>query len=302
MRMHASGLRSCRHACLPLSLFAIALASAPLRAQTPPQQLPDPPRLGTERDDAITPAVPTPPPQQTPPAPAPAGQGFVLQRVVFKGATVIDAAELDALATDRIGKEVGFGDLQEIAQRATDLYHERGYYLAQAVLPVQEVVNGTVEISVIEGLLGNITIDVDPRAPISEERVRAILAPVKAGEPLHRKRYERAMLLLSDLPGLRVQSAIEEGTTAGAADLVVQVAPGDRLSGSVELDNYGTEEVGRVRLGGTLRWASPARIGDNLDLRALVSDEGMWFGRVSYEAPLAANGLRLGAGARRRLL
>src|SRR3546814_3847794 len=91
------------------------------------------------------------------------------------------------------------------------------------------------------------------------------------------------MLLLSDLPGLRVQSAIEPGLEPGTTDLTVQVAPGDRVRASVELDNYGTREVGRERLGGTLRWASPTGHGDNLDLRAMVSSEGMWFGRLRSE-------------------
>src|SRR3546814_8988667 len=133
-------------------------------------------------------------------------------------------------------------------------------------LPVQEVCDGVVEISVVEGRLGQVTVQVDPKAPIDEARVRAMLAPLQPGQPLHRERYERAMLLPSDLPGLRVQSAIEPGLEPGTTDLTVQIAPGDRVRASVELDNYGTREVGRERLGGTLRWASPTGPGDNLDL------------------------------------
>src|SRR3546814_798320 len=116
-----------------------------------------------------------------------------------------------------------------------------------------DLVDGVVEISVVEGRLGQVTVQVDPKAPIDEARVRAMLAPLQPGQPLHRERYERAMLLLSDLPGLRVQSAIEPGLEPGTTDLTVQVAPGDRVRASVELDNYGTREVGRERLGGTLR-------------------------------------------------
>src|SRR3546814_9792077 len=92
------------------------------------------------------------------------------------------------------------------------------------------------------------------------------------------------MLLLSDPPGLRGQAAIEPGLEPGTTDLTVQVAPGDRVRASVELDNYGTREVGRERPGGTLRWASPTGHGDNLDLRAMVSSEGMWFGRLAYRS------------------
>lgn len=283
------------------SLLALAVVSAPLAAQVQPQALP---ATTTAAPGACCGAAGPAPqqqqtPQQTPQAPAAAEQRFVLQRVVFKGATMIDQAELEALAADHIGRQVTLADLQQIAQRVTDLYLRRGYYLAQAVLPVQEVVDGVVEISVVEGLLGQVTVLVDPKAPIDEARVRAMLAPLQPGQPLHRARYERAMLLLSDLPGVRVQSAIEPGLKPGTTDLTVQVAPGDRVQASLELDNYGTREVGRVRLGGTLRWASPTRRGDNLDLRAMLSDEDMWFGRLAYETPLGTRGWRLGLGAAR---
>src|SRR3546814_11444720 len=83
---------------------------------------------------------------------------------------MVDQAELDALATDHIGRQVAFDDLQQIAQRVTDLYLRRGYYLAQAVLPVQEVVDGVVEISVVEGRLGQVPVQVEPKAPIDKAR------------------------------------------------------------------------------------------------------------------------------------
>lgn len=295
---------------LQLSLLAAAMVSTPLLAQNALVAAAESAGATAAALAAVGGAGPQAqeqtmgdqPPQQIPSAPAPAAAAttFELKRVVFKGATQVGTAELEALASDRIGRQVGFEDLREIARRATALYHARGYYLAQAILPEQEVIDGVVEISVVEGLLGRVSIEVDPLAPISEERVRAMLSDLQPGEPLHREKYERAMLLLSDLPGLRVQSAIEEGASAGSTDLVVQVAAGDRLMGSAELDNYGTRETGRERLGGTLRWASPLKFGDNLDLRAMVSSgEGTLFGRIAYELPLGYDGLRLGMGVSR---
>lgn len=223
-----------------------------------------------------------------------------LKRIVFKGASAVPESELQALVSDAIGRSVSFGELRAIADRVTARYHDHGYLLAQAVLPVQEVVDGVVEISVVEGRIGRVLLEVDPSAPISEARVRRILHALQEGQPLNGPDYERAMLLLADLPGLRVQSTLEAGVAAGTSDLTVQVAPGDRLLGSVEADNYGSREVGRERIGGTVRWASPLRLGDNLDVRALVSsDEGTLFGRIAYELPLGGNGMRIGGGVSR---
>lgn len=259
----------------------------------------EPPALCPGTAASLTPQSGTPA-CQAPTTPADNDVRVELKRIVFKGASAIPESELQALVADSIGRSVSFGELRAIAERITQRYHDHGYLLAQAVLPVQEVQDGVVEISIVEGRLGRVLLEVDPSAPISEARVRRILHALQQGEPLNGPDYERAMLLLSDLPGLRVQSTLEAGIAAGTSDLTVQVAPGDRLLGSVELDNYGSREVGRERLGGTVRWASPLRLGDNLDVRALVSsDEGTVFGRIAYELPLGGNGLRVGGGVSR---
>lgn len=242
-------------------------------------------------------------PSQTLPEPemkAPTQTSFRLEAVEFVGNERINDAELQALAADRIGKDATLADLEEIAKRVTKLYAERGYFLAQAVVPVQEVQAGRVQISVVEGMLGSVDIQVDEDAPISAQRVERTLAPLQPGQALNGPRYERVMLLLSDLPGIRPQSAIEPGVAAGSTDLTVQVAKGDRLAFALEADNHGTPESGRIRVGGTMRWASPTGRGDNLDLRLLVAEGAHTaFGRLAYETPVGYSGLRIGAGIAR---
>ncbi|NZA28588.1 ShlB/FhaC/HecB family hemolysin secretion/activation protein [Luteimonas sp. SJ-92] len=242
-------------------------------------------------------------PQQALPEPemqAAAQAGFRLAAVEFVGNSLVPDSELQALAADWIGREVTLTDLEEIARRVTGLYRERGYFLAQAVVPVQEVQAGRVSISVVEGVLGSVDVQVAEDAPISAERVHRTLAPLQPGQALSGPRYERVMLLLSDLPGIRPQSAIQAGAAGGSTDLTVRVARGDRLAVALEADNHGTPESGRIRVGGTLRWASPGGRGDNLDLRLLVA-EGTHtaFGRLAYETPVGHAGLRIGAGIAR---
>jgi hemolysin activation/secretion protein len=235
-------------------------------------------------------------PQSLPAVPV-ASPAFRLKGIRLSGAQALPAAEFDALAAPLIGRDVTLPRLEALAQQIGALYRERGYFLAQAVIPVQTVDDGVVEISVIEGRLGRINVNLAPDAPISEERVRAFLAPLEAGQALSGPVYERAMLLLSDQPGLRVSSQLEAGVQPGATDLTVEVAAGPRWAFSADADNHGTRETGRYRAGGGARWMSPAGIGDNLDARLIGSDGGgLVFGRVSYEAPIGADGLRAGAG------
>lgn len=225
---------------------------------------------------------------------------FVLQGVEFVGASGVPEAELQAAVADKIGQTVGFRDLEQLAAKAVEVYRRHGYALVQVFVPVQEVVDGRVKLNVVEGMLGDVSIEIAPDAPIREERVAKTLAILTPGKPLNNRSYERAMLLLSDLPGIKPQSAISVGGASAASDLKVQVGKRDRVNYSLELDNFGTRDSGRVRLTGSLRWASPLERGDNLDLRVMVA-EGMHtaFGRLSYESPVGYSGLRLGGGLAR---
>ncbi len=61
-------------------------------------------------------------------------------------------AELEALVGDGIGKELGFAQLQSLAERVTAyLREQKGYVLARAYLSGREITEGIVEIAVIAG-------------------------------------------------------------------------------------------------------------------------------------------------------
>ena len=237
----------------------------------------------------------------TPPKPADKGADFVLKGIVYRGTAEMQDSTLSTLAAAYMGRRVTLADLEKLAELVTLEYRARGFFLAQAIVPQQKIEDGQAEITVLEGRLGQVKVKVAADAPTSEERVRAVLAHLKPGAALQHTSYERTMLLLSDLPGLKVQAGLEQGAETGTTDLVVEVSANDkRWQASLEADNYGTAASGRERLSATLRYASPFGIGDNLDAR-LMSSSGahQTFGRLSYEAPLGADGLRLGAGVSR---
>ena len=275
------------------------LAAALLMACVPFAQAAD----GAAAQEA-TPA-PGSAPQQAQALPEPqmavqAQASFVLRGVQFVGATGVADSELQAAVADRIGTSVTFADLEQLAARAVAVYQKRGFGLVQAYVPMQEVVDGVVRISISEGVLGNVSIELAEGVPVAQERVAGTLAILEPGKPLNGRQYERAMLLLSDLPGIKPQSAISAGAATGTTDLVVQVGERDRLQYGLEVDNHGTSDSGRHRITGSLRWASPFGRGDNLDLRLMLA-EGMHtaFGRISYETPVGYRGLRIGGGLAR---
>ncbi|MBS0511247.1 MAG: ShlB/FhaC/HecB family hemolysin secretion/activation protein [Proteobacteria bacterium] len=261
-------------------------AGGALREATPPARvIPPTPEIK---------GMPAPPPAAVT-APA-GGPSFVLKGVRFSGSTLFSADALQALVADRVGQAVTLADLEALAERVTERYRQDGYLLAQAVVPVQEFGDGIVEMSVIEGTLGKVTLQVDPAARVEPQVLERILARLEPGQPLHGPTLERVMLLLSDLPGLAPQAALEQGDLAGTTDLIVTVGPRRNWSLILDADNYGSRASSEYRVGATGRLNGPLRLGDNLDARAQFGAAGrLAYGRLSYELPLGGNGTRLGA-------
>lgn len=245
---------------------------------------------------AALPAVP-------PPAPAgvtASGPAFVLRSISLQGNDTIPADQLLAPVRDQIGKTIGFADIETIAARITRIYRERGYVLAQVVIPPQDVSDGNLQLSVLEGRVGRVNLNVAAGTPVRESLLRERVAAIPVGAPLQQHDLERTMLLLSDLPGIVVSSAIEAGSEVGTVDLSINVAPAGRWSFAATIDNYGTPSSGTWRLGALARLNSPFKIGDNLDLRLLGSERlDTAYGRVGYEAPVDPYGTRVGVAVAR---
>jgi hemolysin activation/secretion protein len=73
------------------------------------------------------------------------------------------------------------------------------------------------------------------------------------------------------------------GAVPGTSDLLVTLAPGARVSGSVDADNAGNRYTGANRIGATVNFNEPLGLGDMASLRALSSGSGFNYLRGSYQ-------------------
>ncbi|WP_250455986.1 ShlB/FhaC/HecB family hemolysin secretion/activation protein [Caballeronia sp. ATUFL_M2_KS44] len=293
----------CRLARMAGASIACAGALSAWAQQVPLPGTQQTPSAGTLLNEQPRPSTAAPPPggmnalPAPPPAapPAPEGRTFTLKSIRFAGNESLPSDALLPLVADKIGQEVSINDLNAMGARVAAAYRERGYPLAQVVIPPQDVTQGDVLFTVLEGKIGRVQLTVAPGAPIKESMVRARLAAIEPGKPLKQAELERTMLLLSDLPGIRVSSALETGSTPGTVDLGVTVEPVRRWNFAVAADDYGAAPAGRWRLGAVGRLASPFGIGDNLDLNLLAAERAdTVYGRIGYDAPVNAYGTRAG--------
>ncbi len=230
------------------------------------------------------------PPRQTlelnlPEAPdtAPKVSGPTLQVNGFTvtGNTAIASDELVALLADLQNRVVSLGELQAGAARITALYRQRGYPLARAYLPAQEIDKGVVTLNVLEGQYGQVRINNQSR--MRDFALRQPLSALQAGDAVRAAPLERSLLLLQQTPGVAVQSTLQPSTAVGATDLVVDVKDAPLLSGQVDLDNYGNRFTGEYRLGGTLNLANPLGLGDQASVRVCGLVAALAPGRIWWE-------------------
>lgn len=84
---------------------------------------------------------------------------FKLNSIHITGNTEYTEEQLMNLVCQRIGEEVTINDLIGMANTITEYYQRNGYISTTAYLPPQKVEDGNIELVVMEGKYGNITIE-----------------------------------------------------------------------------------------------------------------------------------------------
>lgn len=284
-----------------LPLAFCALSAALLQCQPAHAAAPVPPDAGQTLRELQPPPAPDVP-REIPPLTLDEGREsspasdirFMINSVQITGNSRISTPVLHALVADIVGGEHSLAELRDAIARITAYYRQRGYPVARAYLPAQEIRDGAVTIGIIEGGLDKRVIDNHSR--LSEARVGSYLGHVKEGEVIKSAEVDRSLLLLNETPGVGGSRAtLQPGASVGTSDLVIAVNSADLFSGDVEADNYGNRYTGQYRLGGTFNMNSPLRIGDQVTLNALSSGEDLRYGRLAYQLPIGGDGLRAGA-------
>ena len=208
-------------------------------------------------------------------------QKMAVKRLQLTGAQVFSVATLLDVCNFREGRNYSLAELRAMATRIERYYQDHGYPVAQAYLPAQDTSDGAVTIAISEGRYGQILVRNQSR--VSTSVLSDGLQDIKAGDPVIAAPLESQLLLLSDLPGVQVRSALVPGAAFGSSDLMVDVAPGRRVTGSVDADNAGNHYTGAQRVGATIFLNEPTGEGDVASLRLLSSGEGLNYFRAAYQ-------------------
>lgn len=220
----------------------------------------------------------------------------LVKAIEIAGNQELATADLMAIVSSLVGTEQTIGQLSAAARRITAYYRSRGFAVARAYLPAQDVTAGILKIAIVEGRISSSRLA--NTSLLSDARVGPYLYGIKTNDVVRSSQIDRGLLLLQDTPGVAGSRAtLQPGASVGTSELLIEVTPAQRLSGSVSLDNYGSRYTGESRVGLNLAIASPTGRGDQLSLSTLNTGPGLAFGRLSYQTPVGSDGLTLGVAA-----
>ena len=228
--------------------------------------------------------------------PVPIGQTVMVNGFRFAGNTSIPTAELQMVVASYVGQSCDLRQLREAAEKVTAEYRRRGLTVAKAYLPAQQSAEGVFEITVLEGRLGEVYVEGNKN--YSSEFVRAYIVRALRGPAVTSKQLESALLTLnSEFPDLKTSAVLEPGKEPGSVDIRAKVEDKRPIFGTLSLNNYGSDYVGRYRGSLQLGWINAGIPGALLSLGGIAGDkpDEMAYGNASYSVPVNHLGTKVGA-------
>lgn len=283
-----------------LGYVVVALASfsaAPLFAQTAPSnanagralESATPPQPREIKKDAnVLPSA------DAPRAPSgDSGPTLLVKGFQVSGNTIFTSEELLALVRPWVGKQAGTDQLLDAAEAIKNRYKDAGFFLTQVFVPAQDVPDGIVKLRVLEARIGETHAEVDTER-VTPAIVDGYMHLLPKGAAVTEQNVERPLLLLNDLPGLKVSSVLRPGAETGEADLLVKVVDeGRTFGGDAYVDNAGNESTGYARVGADLVANGLLRQGESWTLGGLATEHnGVDIVRGGVTAPVGPYGTK----------
>ena len=220
-----------------------------------------------------------------------------IESIHVVGNTILSPEELHATLAPWTGRPLATEDIHAAADALMQAIRAAGAFTAKVYILPQDIIDNTVVFNVIEGHLAEDGIVLGRSSKrVSDEVLKSQLVhTLKPGSVITADKYERAIYLTNDLPGIKgTENLLFPGENVGEAGFEVTPEDENLITGNLYYDNFGSYFTGRNRLGTTLSLNSPTGHAEMITAGVNVSDEGTAFGYMDANMPLYPNGLRGG--------
>jgi len=292
-----------RKSFLSVLFFSLLFISTPARAENPPPGQDTGPqaerfKFSSEKEKRRFEQKKTTPPEieiqkEAEKKPAAQAISFTLKAVKITGLTIFQPADFLGVYQSYLEKIVTFQDLDLVVGKIKERYKQKGYLTTTVYIPEQEIKEGAVEIKVVEGKMGQLSVEGNKwfSSPLIEKYFHT-----KKNEILNIQNLQKDILRLNQNPDLEVKTIISAGKLPETSDLILKVTERYPWHSGIGFDNQGSRLSGKLQSSVYLRGANVSGIGDTLFLNSAFSS--LTFGQsLSYLAPLNTYGTKIGLDA-----
>jgi len=188
--------------------------------------------------------------------------------VSFSGNSVVSSGDLSQMVQPYINRPLTLAELDEMANVVTALYQQKGFALARAYLPAQQITGGEFHIVILEGRLSDIAIT--GNRWYSTSYILRGFSPVPRDQPIRQESLERALLVLNDTMDLKVKATLAPGNTPGTTKILATAEDKLPIHVGLDMNNFGFASISRYRFGGTVEAGNALIPGSALTLNGIV--------------------------------
>lgn len=221
---------------------------------------------------------------------------------MFAGNTVIDTETLQKITESFKGKELTLDEMAIVTETITMAYQERGYILARAYVPEQEIKDGILKIYIAEGNIGKLKISGNKY--YKDRVIKRYFKKQLRDRVVREDQLERALLLTNDMPSLKSKVILEKGEEPLTVDMALDIEDKFAVKLSIDYNNFGSEYIAKHRGGVNIEFTDPwwgstfgfRGVGGGVPggLRGLssqdINDSLLW--KVDWDVPVGSYGTK----------
>jgi hemolysin activation/secretion protein len=156
--------------------------------------------------------------------------------------------------------------LGRVVRAIEDYYRKKGYGLVRVIIPEQTVANQEIFLEIIEGFIERVEV----QGAKNLGRLKGYVDNILREVPLRFSSLERNFLLMNEVAGYQIKTGLKPGTKRGGVVLVLDITR-KPITGFFEVNNWGTETVGLVKLQSGVFLNSLGEKGERITLSGAVS-------------------------------
>lgn len=214
------------------------------------------------------------------------GPCFNIHKIYINNATLLSDKKQHEITQYHLNQCVGMNSIAEITRQISDWYIHQGYITSRAFISEQDLSQGELHISVLEGRLEKITLEGGSSSQLT------MAFPGLEGGILNLRDIEQGMEQINRLRSNPVQIDILPGKKPGYSIVNLTATPESPLSASLSFDNSGQKSTGTGQLSGSLTAGNVLGMADKWFVSGGRSSDGA----TSHDAQNVQAGLSIPYG------